>query len=99
MGHSGDRHRRTRSGIRRSQPGDPDARGHRLQVAGPFQRHLQGVCVQSDRNEPDVGEANHLYLLDVLDRLGYEGYVGLEYKPKTTTVDGLGWAKRYGIHP
>ena len=47
--------------------------------------------------EPDLGEANHLYLLDVLDRLGYQGYVGLEYKPKTTTGAGLGWAKKYGV--
>ena len=52
-----------------------------------------------DRNEPEIGEVNHLYLRGELDRLGYDGYVGLEYKPKTTTVDGLGWAKRYGIHP
>ena len=43
------------------------------------------------------GEANHLYLLDVLDRLGYQGHVGLEYKPKTTTGAGLGWAAKYGI--
>ena len=32
-----------------------------------------------------------------LDRLGYQGYVGLEYKPKTTTGAGLGWAAKYGI--
>ena len=50
-----------------------------------------------DRNEPDIGEVNHLYLLDVLDRLGYDGYVGLEYKPRTTTGAGLGWAAKYGI--
>lgn len=62
----------------------------------PITAHVQ-IASNPDRNEPDVGEANHLYLLDVLDRLGYQGYVGLEYKPRTTTAAGLGWAKKYGI--
>ena len=62
----------------------------------PLTAHVQ-IAGNPDRNEPDLGEANHLYLLDVLDRLGYDGYVGLEYKPKTTTAAGLGWAKQYGI--
>ena len=35
--------------------------------------------------------------LEVLDRLGFQGYVGLEYKPRTTTAAGLGWAAKYGI--
>ena len=75
--------------------GDLQKRTERL---FPLTGHVQ-IAGNPDRNEPDIGEANHLYMLDVLDRLGYEGYVGLEYKPKTTTIDGLGWAKRYGIHP
>ena len=62
----------------------------------PITAHVQ-IAGNPDRNEPDIGEANHLYLLDVLDRLGYQGYVGLEYKPKTTTGAGLGWAAKYGI--
>jgi hydroxypyruvate isomerase len=62
----------------------------------PLTAHVQ-IAGNPDRNEPDIGEANHLYLLDVLDRLGYQGYVGLEYKPKTTTAAGLGWAAKYGI--
>jgi hydroxypyruvate isomerase len=62
----------------------------------PITAHVQ-IAGNPDRNEPDIGEANHLYLLDVLDRLGYQGYVGLEYKPKTTTAAGLGWARKYGI--
>jgi hydroxypyruvate isomerase len=62
----------------------------------PITAHVQ-IAGNPDRNEPDIGEANHLYLLDVLDRLGYQGYVGLEYKPKTTTAAGLGWAAKYGI--
>ena len=73
--------------------GDLQKRTERL---FPLTAHVQ-IAGNPDRNEPDTGEANHLYLLDVLDRLGYQGYVGLEYKPKTTTAAGLGWAKKYGI--
>jgi 2-dehydrotetronate isomerase len=62
----------------------------------PITAHVQ-IAGNPDRNEPDIGEANHLYLLDVLDRLGYQDYVGLEYKPRTTTAAGLGWAAKYGI--
>jgi hydroxypyruvate isomerase len=62
----------------------------------PLTAHVQ-IAGNPDRNEPDIGEANHLYLLDVLDRLGFQGFVGLEYKPKTDTAAGLGWARKYGI--
>ena len=68
----------------------------RTETLFPITAHVQ-IAGNPDRHEPDVGEANHLYLLDVLDRLGYQGYVGLEYKPKTTTGAGLGWAAKYGI--
>ena len=68
----------------------------RMERLFPITAHVQ-IAGNPDRNEPDIGEVNHLYLLDVLDRLGYQGYVGLEYKPKTTTGAGLGWAAKYGI--
>lgn len=68
----------------------------RIEKLFPLTAHVQ-IAGNPDRNEPDIGEANHMYLLDVLDRLGYDGYVGLEYKPKTTTAAGLGWAAKYGI--
>ena len=67
-----------------------------VEILFPITAHVQ-IAGNPDRNEPDIGEANHLYLLDVLDRLGYQGYVGLEYKPRTTTGAGLGWAAKYGI--
>lgn len=73
--------------------GDLLKRGEKLL---PLIGHMQ-IAGNPDRNEPDVGEANHIYVLEALDKLGYAGHVGLEYKPKTTTAAGLGWAKRYGI--
>jgi hydroxypyruvate isomerase len=44
-----------------------------------------------DRQEPDRGEVNYTALLEELDRLGYEGYVGCEYRPRGATSAGLGW--------
>jgi hydroxypyruvate isomerase len=38
-------------------------------------------------------------MLAMLDRLGYQGYVGAEYRPRGRTEDGLGWAAPYGIVP
>ena len=49
------------------------------------------------RHEPDEGEVNIHAVLDALDRLNYAGYVGCEYNPRGATVDGLGWASRYGV--
>ncbi|RBJ75126.1 hydroxypyruvate isomerase, partial [Pseudomonas sp. MWU12-2534b] len=43
------------------------------------------------RNGPGAGEINYAFLVALLDRLGYGGYVGCEYKPRTTTTEGLGW--------
>ena len=49
------------------------------------------------RHEPDVGEINYPFLFDLIDELGYGGYVGCEYRPKGETRAGLGWAARYAI--
>lgn len=57
-------------------------------------RHLQ-VADNPGRNEPGTGEINYPFLFDALDKLGYDGWVGCEYKPLTTTVDGLTWADPY----
>jgi len=55
--------------------------------------HIQ-IADNPGRNEPGTGEINYDYLLRRLDELGYAGWVGCEYKPKTTTVDGLAWLDR-----
>jgi hydroxypyruvate isomerase len=56
--------------------------------------HVQ-IADNPGRNEPGTGEIHHPFLFDLLDALGYAGYIGCEYKPKTTTDEGLGWAKPY----
>jgi len=57
-------------------------------------RHIQ-IAGNPGRNEPDVGEISYPYLFDLIDKLGYHGWVGCEYKPMGDTVAGLGWARRY----
>jgi hydroxypyruvate isomerase len=52
--------------------------------------HIQ-LADNPGRNEPGTGEINYPFLFRHLDTIGYRGWVGCEYKPRTTTVDGLGW--------
>ena len=59
-------------------------------------RHVQIAGVPG-RHEPTVGEIHYPYLFNLLDELGYADWVGCEYRPLGRTVDGLGWAERYGI--
>ncbi len=59
-------------------------------------RHVQIAGVPG-RHEPCVGEINYPYLFDLLDELGYEGWVGCEYRPRGGTLEGLDWAAGYGI--
>jgi hydroxypyruvate isomerase len=56
--------------------------------------HIQ-IAGVPDRNEPDTGELNCGYLLELIDSLGYTGWVGCEYRPKGKTSDGLGWVRKY----
>jgi hydroxypyruvate isomerase len=51
------------------------------------------------RHEPDEGEVNYPEIFAALDRLGYVGFVGCEYRPRGRTEDGLSWARPYGIVP
>ncbi|MEL6623142.1 MAG: TIM barrel protein, partial [Pseudomonadota bacterium] len=50
-----------------------------------------------DRAEPDHGEMNYRYLFEVLDATGFDGWVGLEYKPRGDTVAGLAWLEACGV--
>jgi 2-dehydrotetronate isomerase len=58
--------------------------------------HVQIAAVPG-RNEPDSGEIAYPFLFDLMDRLGYAGWVGCEYKPRGRTSDGLGWMARYRV--
>ncbi|XP_057697537.1 putative hydroxypyruvate isomerase [Corythoichthys intestinalis] len=61
----------------------------------PLLGHVQ-VAQVPDRNEPDSdGEVNYRYVFSTLERLGYRGYVGCEYKPRGNTREGLGWLEDY----
>jgi 2-dehydrotetronate isomerase len=54
--------------------------------------HIQ-ISGVPGRSEPDQGELDHRHVLAAIDRLGWAGYVGCEYRPRTTTEAGLGWIK------
>jgi hydroxypyruvate isomerase len=54
--------------------------------------HIQ-IADNPGRNEPGTGEINFPFLFDWIDSLGYEGWIGCEYKPKETTMSGLGWMR------
>ena len=59
--------------------------------------HLQ-IAGVPERHEPDVGELNYTYLFKLLDGLGYDGWIGCEYRPARgaashATSDGLGWLR------
>ncbi|MCF8159397.1 MAG: hydroxypyruvate isomerase [Polaromonas sp.] len=55
--------------------------------------HIQ-LADNPGRNEPGTGEINYPFLFAHLDRIGYQGWIGCEYKPATTTEAGLGWLQR-----
>lgn len=55
--------------------------------------HVQ-VADNPGRHQPGTGELNFPFLFDELDRLGYDGFVGLEYAPEPDTVSSLAWRER-----
>jgi hydroxypyruvate isomerase len=55
--------------------------------------HIQ-LADNPGRNEPGTGEINYPFLFAHLDRIGYTGWIGCEYKPATTTEAGLGWRQQ-----
>ena len=52
--------------------------------------HMQ-LADNPGRNEPGTGEINYPFLFAHLDRIGYDGWIGCEYKPATSTEAGLNW--------
>ncbi|RDK09905.1 2-oxo-tetronate isomerase [Cupriavidus lacunae] len=64
----------------------------RRDIAGIGHIQIAGV---PERHEPNVGELNYPYLFEVMDTLGYDGWIGCEYRPRAGTSAGLGWLKPY----
>lgn len=58
--------------------------------------HVQ-LADNPGRHEPGTGEINYHYLFKLLDEIGYSGWIGCEYKPKTTTSEGLNWLKSHHL--
>jgi len=61
-----------------------------LEAMMPIIGHIQVASVP-ERHEPGSGELDDARVFGVLDRLGYGGFVGCEYRPAGKTLDGLGW--------
>ncbi|HPG88824.1 MAG TPA: hydroxypyruvate isomerase [Hyphomicrobium sp.] len=56
----------------------------------PLIKHVQ-IADHPGRHEPGTGEIDFPTVLRHLDAIGYDGWIGAEYKPKAATTDGLGW--------
>uniref|UniRef100_A0A8D0DYN8 Putative hydroxypyruvate isomerase n=1 Tax=Salvator merianae TaxID=96440 RepID=A0A8D0DYN8_SALMN len=66
-----------------------------LEAYFPITGHIQIAQVPA-RHEPDSpGELNFIYLFQLLESIGYSGYVGCEYKPEGDTLKGLSWLYSY----
>jgi hydroxypyruvate isomerase len=69
-------------------------------LASTIERHLAlighvQIADPPARHEPGTGEVNFEFLLGRLDSLGYDGWIGCEYKPTARTEEGLRWARPY----
>jgi len=65
-------------------------------LAPTIEKHLSQIghvqlADNPGRHEPGTGEINYPFLFGHLDCLGYQGWIGCEYKPAATTLEGLGW--------
>jgi len=70
------------------------------ELAGTIERllprigHMQ-LADNPGRHEPGTGEINYEFLYRHIDRLGYRGWIGCEYRPAQNTKLGLGWFKQH----
>jgi hydroxypyruvate isomerase len=62
----------------------------------PLIKHVQ-LADNPGRFEPGTGEINYRFLFSFLDDIGYDGWIGCEYKPKAGTVEGLGWRAAHNV--
>jgi len=61
-----------------------------IETLQPLIGHVQ-VADVPERHEPGSGEINFAHVFQTLDRVGYDGWVGCEYRPAGITEDGLDW--------
>ena len=64
-----------------------------LEQLMPMIGHIQIAAVPL-RHEPTTGELDDVKVLHHLDHLNYSGFVGLEYRPRGKTIDGLTWLSK-----
>jgi len=69
-------------------------------IANTIQKYLPRIghiqlADNPGRNEPGTGEINYDFLFDFIDKVGYKGWIGCEYKPLKNTAAGLPWIERY----
>jgi len=62
----------------------------------PHIGHIQIAGVPG-RHEPDIGEINYAWLLRHVDEVGYDGWIGCEYRPLRDTLSGLAWRERLDV--
>lgn len=67
----------------------------RRDIAGVGHMQIAGV---PERHEPHLGEVHYPYLFGLMDELGYDGWVGCEYRPKGGTSEGLAWLKSWMLN-
>ena len=72
------------------------------EIAATLQKHLARIghvqiADNPGRHEPGTGEISYPFLFRHLDRIGYAGWIGCEYKPATTTEAGLDWRQRLAL--
>ncbi len=60
--------------------------------------HIQ-IADSPARNEPGTGEINYPFVFYQLDALGYEGWISLEYRPRTSTAESLRWLTDWQVWP
>jgi len=69
---------------------------HHIKELLPYTGHIQ-ISQVPGRNEPNTtGEINYQYILQLLEEEKYDGYIGLEYKPKTCTKSSTEWISKWG---
>jgi hydroxypyruvate isomerase len=72
------------------------------EIAATLSKHLARIghvqiADNPGRNEPGSGELNYAFLFAHLDKIGYAGHLGCEYKPAGSTEAGLGWRQRLAV--